>query len=108
MLFNISYLLLWALVVTQALVIFVLARQLTYMREIAATGSTKDNHLPIGSRAPSFSGLDVRTGKALSSADFYGKKTAICFLSAGCGICRTVARDLGKRPAIPSSFALPV
>jgi methylamine dehydrogenase accessory protein MauD len=87
-----SYIVLWAVVLLQGLVIFILLRQLGVMYLGTAQGVANDG-LPIGDRAPDFtaSGLE---GQGISLADFRGLPLLLVFGSPNCVPCRQLIPDL--------------
>lgn len=65
--------------------------------KFAGSGSAVSNHLAIGTKAPEFRCLDVRTSRSVQSAALHGRRVVICFVSAGCSICRSIVRGLSNR-----------
>jgi len=87
-----SYIALWAVVLVQGAVIFLLLRQLGLMYMGTAQGVARDG-LPVGQRAPEFTVTDL-SGRAVSLADFRGLPLLLIFGSAHCAPCRNLIPDL--------------
>lgn len=87
-----SYIALWAVVLFQGLLIFLLLRQLGLMYLGTARGVAGDG-LPLGREAPDFSAPDLE-GRAVSLAGFRGQPLLLIFGSPTCGPCRTLIPDL--------------
>ena len=87
-----SYIALWAVVLFQGVVIFLLLRQLGVMYLGTAQGVARDG-LPVGRSAPEFTVQDVQ-GRQLSLADFRGTSLLLIFGSANCAPCRALIPDL--------------
>ena len=87
-----SYIALWAVVLFQGVVIFVLLRQLGVIYLGSAQGVANDG-LDVGKEAPDFSlnGLD---GEPLSLASFRGTPVVLIFGSPTCAPCRGLIPDL--------------
>ncbi len=87
-----SYIALWAVVLFQGVVIFVLLRQLGLMYLGTAQGVARDG-LPVGERAPDLTvaGLD---GNEVSLAGFRGLPLLLIFGSPNCAPCRALVPDL--------------
>ncbi len=87
-----SYIALWAVVLFQGVVIFVLLRQLGVIYLGTAQGVANDG-LDVGKDAPDFSlnGLD---GEPLSLASFRGTPVVLIFGSPTCAPCRGLIPDL--------------
>lgn len=88
----VSYVVLWALVLFQGLVIFVLLRQLGVIYLGTAQGVARDG-LALGERAPGFTLPDL-AGRLLSLADFRGLPLLLIFGSPTCVPCRSLIPDL--------------
>lgn len=93
MVFSATYLLLWIIAVFQGLAICALARQLHSLSRASGDKDT-ESLLSIGTRAPEFQALDLRTGQQMGSSAFFGKRTVLLFLSTDCGMCKKVAAEL--------------
>ncbi len=87
-----SYIVLWAVVLFQGLVIFILLRQLGVMYLGTARGVAHDG-LPVGERAPDFN-LPALEGRSISLADFRGLPLLLVFGSPDCSPCRRLIPDL--------------
>lgn len=88
----VSYIVLWAVVLFQALVIFILLRQLGVMYLGTARGVAHDG-LPVGERAPHFN-LPTLERRSISLADFRGLPLLLVFGSPDCTPCRRLIPDL--------------
>lgn len=88
----ISYIVLWAVVLLQGAVIFVLLRQLGLMYLGTAQGVARDG-LAVGQRAPDFSLPDL-AGGVRSLHDAPGLPLLLVFGSASCAPCRGLMPDL--------------
>lgn len=87
-----SYIALWAIVLFQGLLIFLLLRQLGQMYLGTARGVAGDG-LPLGREAPDFSAPDLE-GRTVSLTGFRGQPLLLIFGSPTCGPCRTLIPDL--------------
>ncbi len=87
-----SYIALWAVVLFQGVVIFVLLRQLGLMYLGTAQGVARDG-LAVGARAPDFTVAGLDGGEA-SLADFHGLPLLLIFGSPNCAPCRGLVPDL--------------
>lgn len=97
--FTASYIAIWILVLFQGLLVLALLRQLTELRRlIEAGGLQADDRLPVGSPAPEFSGVDLRSGEQvrMDSLSWFGG--VMLFLSPDCGVCKGLAEGL-RQPA---------
>ena len=90
----VSYIALWAVVLFQGVVIFLLLRQLGVIYLGTARGVARDG-LPVGERAPDFAAADL-DGRPVSLADFRGRPLLLIFGSPGCGPCRQLVPDLNR------------
>ncbi|MCH8025921.1 MAG: redoxin domain-containing protein [Chloroflexi bacterium] len=88
----ISYLVLWAVVLFQGAVIFVLLRQLGVIYLGTAHGVAGDG-LDIGTRAPDFA-LSNLAGEPVSLATFGGLPLLLVFGSPSCEPCKGLIPDL--------------
>ncbi len=91
--FASTYALLWVVVLFQAFVIVVLARQMVQLRLHDSSQTQARNTLPLESEAPKFQARNLRTGEIFDSMALRGRRTVLCFLSAECHACRKVAGD---------------
>ena len=93
--FIASYIALWLLVTFLSLVAIGLLREVTVLRRsFVQTGFQGDSPLEIGSRAPHFSRLEVRTGQKTTSDIFHGRLNLIVFVTPQCSICRRLVGAL--------------
>ena len=88
----ISYLVLWAVVLLQGAVIFILLRQLGVIYLGTAHGVSGDG-LDVGTRAPDFA-LSNLAGEPVSLATFGGLPLLLVFGSPSCGPCKGLIPDL--------------
>ncbi|OLB73943.1 MAG: hypothetical protein AUI14_24950 [Actinobacteria bacterium 13_2_20CM_2_71_6] len=102
-----SYLVLWAVVLLQALIIVGLVRSLGEIREVAEMGRYP-HRLPLGARAPRLRGTDLRTGAGVDSSDLAGQELVVLFLTSGCSYCRRLADSTRRLPAEPSQSRIAV
>lgn len=87
-----SYIALWAVVLFQGAVIFMLLRQLGIIYLGTAQGVARDG-LAAGQRAPGFTLPDL-DGRPVSLGDFRGLPLLLVFGSAACAPCRSLVPDL--------------
>ena len=88
----VSYIALWAVVLFQGVVIFLLLRQLGVIYLGTAQCVARDG-LPLGRRAPDFTLPDL-DDRPTSLAGFRGLPLLLIFGSATCAPCRTLIPDL--------------
>jgi methylamine dehydrogenase accessory protein MauD len=88
----VSYVVLWAVVLFQGVVIFVVLRQLGMMYLGTAQGVARDGIAP-GQRAPDFTATGI-AGDHVSLAGFRGMPLLMVFGSATCAPCRGLIPDL--------------
>jgi peroxiredoxin len=91
-LLQLSYLLLWALVVFQGLVLLGLVR-VVFAEGTVRTGRHKQHRDLQGEEAPAFEAQGLR-GEAISNSTFTGSSFVLLFVSAGCQSCASVLEDL--------------
>lgn len=87
-----SYIALWAVVLFQGVIIFVLLRQLGVIYLGTARGVANDG-LAVGKAAPDFS-LTLLDGTPVSLASFRAKPLVLVFGSPTCAPCRGLVPDL--------------
>ena len=87
-----SYVALWAVVLFQGLVIFILLRQLGVIYLGTAQGVARDG-LSQGQRAPEFS-LPTLDGQAVALSGFRGMPLLLVFGSPSCAPCKNLLPDL--------------
>jgi methylamine dehydrogenase accessory protein MauD len=87
-----SYIVLWAVVLFQGGVIFILLRQLGMMYMGSAQGVGRDG-IAAGEPAPDFS-LPDPAGRLVSLGDFRGRPLLLIFGSTACAPCRGLIPDL--------------
>lgn len=108
-LWLVSFIALWAIVLFQGLVIFVLMRQLGIIYLGTAQGVARDGIAP-GQRAPDFTLPDLG-GRIRSLADFQGRSLLLVFGSTTCAPCRGLVPDLNvfaqtHAPGLEALFAI--
>lgn len=87
-----SYIVLWAVVLFQGAVIFLLLRQLGLMYLGTAQGIARDG-LAVGKRAPAFTATGL-AGEQVSLADFRGQRLLMVFGSSNCTPCKNLIPHL--------------
>ena len=87
-----SYIALWAVVLFQGVVIFILLRQLGVIYLGTAQGVAGDGLSP-GERAPDFALPDL-DGREIALSGFRGLPLLLVFGSPSCGPCKTLIPDL--------------
>lgn len=98
--FFASYIAIWALVMSQCLLVLALLRQLAELRRLVEQGGLQsEDRLPTGSLAPEFAGFDVRSGRQVGSHSLSGLGGVILFLSPNCTVCKRLADSL-RQPAM--------
>lgn len=88
----VSYIALWAVVLFQGLVIFILLRQLGVIYLGTAQGVAGDGLSP-GERAPEFALPDL-DGREVALSGFRGLPLLLVFGSPSCGPCKALVPDL--------------
>src|SRR5262245_9789987 len=97
MTFTVSYIILWLLVVFLTLAaIGLLGEVITLKRSLSGAPFRKESLLPIGSRAPKFSAVDIRLSNNLTSQIDISDKL-ILFISPNCSVCQRLANSLRYR-----------
>jgi hypothetical protein len=91
--FSATYIALWVIVIFQGLLILALMRQVSDLERGVVS---KHDPLPIGTPAPSFSGIDERSGLSIELSQSGESGAALIFLSPHCSICTSLAEDLGQ------------
>lgn len=92
-----TYALLWVVAIAAAVMICVLVRQVAALRnEVATTQPAPRGLLPLGSAAPEFSVVDLRSGAAVDSVHLRGRRTVLCLLSSGCSTCLQLSEALAQ------------
>lgn len=98
--FITSYIAIWIVVVFQGLIVLALLRELTELRQkLEALGFQQDARLPIGSFAPDFTTVDVRSKKTVGLHNLKETGGAILFLTPHCGTCKDLANSM-RAPAL--------
>lgn len=93
-LWTISYLLLWAVVLIEGIVIVILVREFGSVFLNSRGGIERDG-LAIGSSAPDFEATDL-VGAPVKLTDFAGRWLVLFFASPGCGECYSMLGMLGE------------
>lgn len=95
-----SYVVLWVLVVFQALLVLALLKQLTELKRfVQAGGLPASNQLPAGTKAPEFTALEVRSRQEMGSAGLDGRGGIVLFLAPDCTVCKGLATSLRTQAA---------
>lgn len=85
-----AFLVLWAIVLFQGLIILGLVRTLRELQNVVESGRLP-RRLPVGALSPDFKGTDLRTGAEIDSSELIGRELVVLFLSDGCPNCRRLA-----------------
>jgi len=88
----VSYIVLWGVVAFQAVVIFLILRQLGQMYLGTAQGVSRDGLAP-GRKAPEFTVPDL-AGGTISLAQFHGTPLLLVFGATNCNPCKSLMPDL--------------
>lgn len=91
--FMTSYVALWFLAGFLTLVSLGLLREVTVLRR-SLEGFQRESPLVLGSRAPQFSAVDIRSDRKVTSEFLHGRTTLILFISPQCTICRHLVHSL--------------
>jgi methylamine dehydrogenase accessory protein MauD len=95
--FDFTYLALWGLVIFQSLVLLGLVRQSAETRrklaDLSAGGST-GGRLELGTKAPSFTAIEARSGRTVRHRDLAGRRSILLFLSPSCRNCEQLAAGI--------------
>jgi hypothetical protein len=102
-----AFLVLWAIVLFQGLIILGLVRTLRELQSVVESGRLPQR-LPVGALGPDFSGTDLRTGADIDSSKLIGRDLVILFLSDGCPSCRRLADGTRHVPVKPGQTRLAV
>jgi hypothetical protein len=103
--FTVSYVGLWILVAFQGLLVVAVLTQLAELRRLAAKGALpEEDRLRLGSPAPAFSGLDLRSRRTITGERFDGRGGVLLFVSPDCSTCHGLADAV--RQADPSWLEL--
>jgi hypothetical protein len=96
--------LLWIVVIVQALAIAVLVRQLAELEALARVHKhLKSQPLRPGTVAPDFQAKDLQSGEVIDSARWRGRSIVLLFVSPACNVCRRVLAELAA--ASPAGLA---
>ena len=105
--FEITYVLLWIVAIVQGLVICSLILDMSALRDQAPKGlRSVSEGLPLGSSAPHFTTVDVRTGSVIEWSTLRGQRMALLFLSIDCSTCKTLVSELASLSAESLSSVL--
>ena len=99
MLINFTLGLLWLIAIVQGVIIVALVYQLAGIRRVANAGGQLGTRLPIGSLAPQFAARDLQSKRPVLSSMLFGRRFVLCFMNAGCQVCRSLAFELSNKPA---------
>jgi peroxiredoxin len=91
--FTISYIVLWVLIVALSLIAIEVLRRVAEIHTRLTDGVSVVAHgLAIGSPAPPFAGVDIRTGQTVQLRDGGAHTlTAVLFFTAQCRTCQALA-----------------
>jgi hypothetical protein len=92
--FGMTYVILWLVVLIQGVLVLLLVHRLTQVRPAGGFLQPLPSELPNGSRAPEFSGIDIRSGSILTSSILHGRITVLLFVSPECSGCARLVHDL--------------
>ena len=96
--FDLTYLALWGLVIFQSLVLLGLLRESVETRrklaELSAGGSPGGGRLELGTKAPSFTAVEARSGRTMRRGDLAGRRSILLFLSPDCRNCEQLAAGI--------------
>lgn len=93
--FASSYIALWLWAIFQGLLTLAVFRQvLTLEKRSMKWQEAGAGELPVGARAPEFSGVDIHSGQLKNLSSFDGYPGVILFLAAHCSVCRHLAKSI--------------
>ena len=92
--FSSTYIVLWAMVILQGLLILALLQRLEKLRDLIERGSFAKDRLPIGSIAPEFFGTN-RFGQRTGLGSLDDRGGVILFLSPDCSLCNALVGSIG-------------
>lgn len=105
--FPATYFALWAVVIFQGLIMLNLLRQVSTLRQFAASDSfAKKTPLPIGSEAPPFAMPDRRIGEQIALQELKPQGGVILFLTSTCPMCRELAEKIPAKGMVGISRVL--
>jgi len=102
-----AFLVLWAIVLFQGLIILGLVRTHRELQDAVESGRLP-RRLPVGAQGPDFRGTDLRTGAEIDSSELTGRELVILFLSRGCPYCRRLADGTRQVPVEPRQTRIAV
>lgn len=102
-----AFVVLWAIVLFQALIILGLVRTVRELQTVVESGRLP-RRLPVGTVSPDFRGSDLRTGAEIDSSELIGRELVILFLSDGCPTCRRLADGTRHVPVEPGQARIAV
>jgi hypothetical protein len=104
--FFATYIMLWVAVVFEGLLILSLLQKLSVLRRLAEQGEfSGGSRLALGSRAPEFSGIDLRSGERISIDQLEDRGGVIVFLSPHCSGCKTLVGSMVLANDLPTTVA---
>lgn len=95
--FDLTYLALWGLVIFQSLVLLGLVRESAETRRKLAdlsAGGAPSGRLEFGTKAPSFTAVEARSGRTVRHTDLAGRRSVLLFLSPNCRNCEQLAAGI--------------
>lgn len=97
LLFQLSYFVLWGLVLFQTLVLLEVVRRVSSGQGVGTIGDSSlvaSNLLESGSPAPAFSASEIRNGQVVVSESFWERPTLLVFVAPDCAACRGIGKEL--------------
>jgi len=91
--FDVSYAILWIIVVLQCVLLVGLVRVVYALQQEAPTQPLKPRRLSSGSEAPPFTATTL-SGGTIGNADFLGHMTALLFVSPHCPSCTATLYEM--------------
>jgi hypothetical protein len=104
--FSATYIALWFVVIFEGLLILSLLQQLTKLRRLAEQGgSSEQNRLALGSKAPPFAGIDLHSGEQIGIAHLDRRGGLVIFLSPDCSVCKSLVGSVALSNELPQTIA---
>jgi peroxiredoxin len=102
-----AFIVLWAIVLFQGLVILGLLRTVRAL-QVAIESGRIPQRLPVGAHSPRFTGTDLRAGAGVDSSELTGRELVVLFLSDGCTSCRRLADGTRQVPVEPGQARIAI
>lgn len=95
-LFYISYVMLWVLIVFHTFILLETVRRIAtgQISNSASVPLGESDLLETGTLAPSFEALEVTTRQVIRSESFRGESVILAFVAPGCTVCEETAEEL--------------